>query len=325
MQILCVKMWCYGAAVLTAVASFPLVARGDLLVTDQLNNRVLRFDQSTGALLGVFGEADFPGSGLLNPNSIEVYNSHVFVSSSNADSILRYDTNGDLVAVVAQPDLGAGAWDDIAIDANGVIHAASHTAGIRRYDLPGNDLGLLAGSDPATLLNGDSTADFGGLNFDAGGNLYVVISDPQNVNDAIVRFAPDGSFLGTFGDASNGSSPIDSPYEIAFDSSGNILLADANSGILKFDASGAYLGTVVADYGISIAIDDDDHIYLGSSGGAGFIKKYDSDGDLVATLVPSGWGLSNVSSIAFAPVPEPGSCATVAVLALFVLRGRLAG
>lgn len=88
-------------------------------------------------------------------------------------------------------------------------------------------------------LNTGSTSENTGMAFDAAGNLY---ASKFSVSE-VVKFAPDGSFLGTFG---SGYSNCES---LVRDASGNMYVGQASSGdIKKFDVA---TGTLQATYSVA--------------------------------------------------------------------------
>lgn len=284
-----------------------------LLVCDQLNSRVMAFDASTGASLGVFGDASAAASGISVANSITLGpDGKVYVVSGNTSRVLRFATNGSLLGVAATASFGIGSWDDIAFNNAGTLYAAEYQSGIRRFSSAGANLGILPGAEKASLLAGSSEfSRFGAMVFDAQGNLYVAVSDPSDVSDKILRFAPNGTALGVFGQASTGASPLQAPSDLAFDPQGNLLVADRSVGILRFNPAGNYMNTVGGSGYSSVAVDSSGNIYAGGSGGV--IRKFNSAGTDLGTLVPSSFGLSNPVDLLILPDAPPALVADIAI------------
>lgn len=85
-------------------------------------------------------------------------------------------------------------------------------------------------------LNGLPTTENTGMAFDAAGNLYGTGFQGQNIS----RYDNSGTFLGSFGSGFNAD-----PESIVRDAAGNFYVgqADGSRQVLKFDASGAPLGS----------------------------------------------------------------------------------
>lgn len=77
-----------------------------------------------------------------------------------------------------------------------------------------------------------------GLAVDAKGTIY--IADYHNAR--IQKFAPDGSFISTFGTKGEGEGELKEPNSIIIDDAGNLFVTDGLAHkILKFDADGKFL------------------------------------------------------------------------------------
>lgn len=123
------------------------------------------------------------------------------------------------------------------------------------------------GGAPLEWLRADGTLvqtletglqDEGGAAFDAAGRLYVA----GWLDNKVVRFDTDGSFLGSFIDPFH-PTPDDlrgQPGDLAFDAAGNAFVGDGGSlgTVRKFDASGAFVG--------QISTGESDVLGLGSDG-----------------------------------------------------------
>ena len=286
-------------------------AEQKLLVCDQLNSRVMAFDPDTGASLGVFGDASAAGCGMTTANSIALGpDGSVHVSSGNSDQVFKFTPSGTLIGVSATPDFGSGLFDDIAIDSNGVLFAAEYNHGIRRFDAAGNDLGILPGADKATLTSSTDNVRFGGLKFDPAGNLCVAIAHSADTLDKVIRFSPSGTALGVFGEAVHGTSPINYPCDLAFDSLGNLWVANLGAGIVRYDSSGNHLDTIAVG-AYCIDFDATGNAYVGLSGGT--IRKLTPAGVDLGILVPSTEGLSNPVDLLILDIPAVVAAPDIAI------------
>jgi hypothetical protein len=105
----------------------------------------------------------------------------------------------------------------------------------------------------ATLDSG--LQQIGGMAFDPTGRLAITGFLDNNV----VRFAPDGTFLGTFIPQVFPFPGCDYPTEITYDRAGNLIVGDFLdcSGATKFDADGRLVGVVVGGESDFVDLDSD--------------------------------------------------------------------
>ena len=105
------------------------------------------------------------------------------------------------------------------------------------------------------------------LGLDGQGNLYV----PEPENDRVLKFAPDGTLLATWGSPGNGDGQLDFPVDAAVDATGNVFVTDfGNNRVQVFDATGRFLATwggFGAGEGqlkqpIALALDGEGNIYV---------------------------------------------------------------
>lgn len=261
--------------------AFPGIALPtEILLTtnDAGNARILRFDAATGAPLGQFfgGEelqgivspgdgtiyvaGNSLGSGRLTRMSL-VTGAPVIVGAQGFGNVyaipfgLTIGPNGDLFgtsnsffgsgisgAVRFSPDLQTvtsfarvsppGMFDvyDTTFGPDGNLYL-SVAGAIKRYH------------GPTGLPIGDFATGFGvgAIEFGADGLMYAAVPG----QDRVIRFAADGTPLGTFITA--GAGGIDNPSDIEFGPDGSLyVVGKLNRAIARFDPNnGAYLGTVV--------------------------------------------------------------------------------
>ena len=183
-------------------------------------------------------------------------------------------------------------------EVEGVLSAESQTI----IGGPGDGQGLF--SQPA------------GMAFDQEGNLYVV----DTLNQRVQVFAPDGTFVDSFGASGHGPGEFanpndddeqftaDGPWGIEIDQEGNIYVADTwNHRIQKFGPDLDFVLEWGADEGLfgprDIAIDADGNLLVVDTGNKR-VLKYTTDGELLETYGESGGGpgqFNEPSSISIAP------------------------
>jgi hypothetical protein len=150
---------------------------GTILVSDESSDSILEFS-GTGAFLGVFADNT---DGIDGPFGIHRHGSHVYVTSTLTNNILRFNSDGTGGVVWAS---GVGTPRDLVFRANDVLVSESGGDDILRFDLNGNLLGFFHNSDGVSgidfpqqlqldgtnILAAGFTAPFGLYQYDASGN-----------------------------------------------------------------------------------------------------------------------------------------------------------
>jgi sugar lactone lactonase YvrE len=240
-------------ASLTEATGVALDAAGNLYIADTLNERVRKVD-TNGIITTVAGDgsASYAGDG------------HAATNAS-----LHYP------------------WD-LAFDSVGNLYIAdTYNSRIRKVDTNGI-ITTVAGNGIATFAGDDGAATNASLNYpygvalDAAGNLY--ISDGNN--NRIREVGPNGiiTTVAGGGDGRDGgaatSASLDNPSQIAFDTVGNLYIADssdnrirkmdtngiittvAGNGIIGFSGDGGAATNARLSYPTGVALDADGNLYI---------------------------------------------------------------
>lgn len=129
----------------------------------------------------------------------------------------------------------------------------------------------------------------GAIDFDRGGNLYVV----DTGNFRVQKFAPDRGFLLAWGSKGEGDGQFLAPAGIAIDASGHVYVSDAKrNDIQVFDGEGAYLGVIgkaregpsPMTFPVGIAVDGEGNLWQADFGDR--VRSFAPDGALLAD-----WGV----------------------------------
>lgn len=261
----------------------------------------------TGIDLGVFASA-----GLDQPTGIAFdSNGNLYVASFHNNTIQKFGPTGNHLGVFANTGLSAPVG--IAFDSSGNLYAANFIGGsIHKFGPTGTDLGFFAftGKTPVALA------------FNTNGNLYVSdgiqnFSGGSIVSSTSVRvLSPTGNLLDTFNEQAGHSTPIG----LAFDSNGDLLVADLDtSTINKFSPDGAALGTF-ASTGLNgpggLAFDSSGNLFVANLGN-NTIHKFGPTGTDLGTFAGAPFGTRPLF-LAFAPVPEPSSLTLVGAAVLII-------
>lgn len=181
----------------------------------------------------------------------------------------------------------------LCVDAAGNSYVSADLVGsglIYRFDRAGEFLGKLA--DVAG-------ADFTALTIGPDGLLYAVasIADPTDAavcHAHVVRFLRDATAATIF--VNEGAAGMNDPRALAFGPDGNLYVADAAAGVLRFDgASGASLGTFVPagsgglQVAAALAFADDGKLYVANAAG-GSVLRFDATTGAFADTFATGIG-----------------------------------
>jgi DNA-binding beta-propeller fold protein YncE len=177
--------------------------------------------------------------------------------------LLRYDSFGRWTG-----GFGAGlfVWPHgVSVDPDGNIWATdARAAGAKGHQVfkftPSGEL-LMALGEPGVA--GSGTHQFSGpthVAVAANGDIFVADGHEVESNNRIVKFAPDGRFLKTWGGSGSRPGEFLVPHALAFDSRGRLFVADRNNNRIQiFDQEGEFLDEWTQfgrPSGIYIAADD---------------------------------------------------------------------
>jgi WD40 repeat protein len=232
-----------GSGGLNGASGIRVGPDGNIYVTSQFTNTVARFSGITGAYVGDFVMA---GAGGLNSPQDLLFgpDGNLWVVSSANDEIIRYNgrTGAPLgvFATVDQPSHNGPINLLFGPDGNLYVSAFDGSRILKLNGATGALIGTMlppAGSSPA----------FVGLVFGPDGDLYASAIDTTTFVGSVVRYDPSTlALLGTF--VANGTGGLISPTALAFDTAGNLEVLDpANTGILEFSGTGAFVSQLVSD------------------------------------------------------------------------------
>jgi sugar lactone lactonase YvrE len=216
-----------GAPPGASLAFLAVEASGNLIVSDQGHNTVMRFDQS-GHLLSQWGPR--LGSTMLAvPAGVAVYGDGIYVVDRGNPRIMRLDGSGNVLSVVELNSFGTYGLNGLAMDAAGDLYVAD--TGRNRILILSPDGGLLR-------QVGHGGVDLGGftqpmdLAFGPDGGMFVADWE----NGRIVRF-------------DSAVNPTDAwttgfrPFGVAVDQLGRVYAPDSDRHVVEvYTPRGASLG-----------------------------------------------------------------------------------
>ncbi len=232
----------FGSA--TGQFQFPTyIARetgGNLVVTDQGNNRVQKFT-AAGTFLSQLGTSGYGTTEFLGPLGIAVNASQrLFVVDSQNARVQIFDSAGTFLAQFGTYGSGTGQFQlpaGIAADVSGDVWITDATNdNVQVFTSDGGFLFRFGteGTTPGTMNNPL------GIAIDATGTVWVADAGNQRVE----AFTSTGTFLRAFGSLGTGNGLFNQPYGIAAGISGTIWVTDAtNNTVQRFTSAGSYLLT----------------------------------------------------------------------------------
>lgn len=273
----------------------------NVYVVDAAKHNVQKFD-STGNPLANFGS--LTGYGTFGElTGITTDGTHLYISDAGNSEIVVMDGSGNYITSwggstkYGSPALAMLAPWGIAYSAGTLYVADNGNSRVLSFDT-GGDLLTYWGS------NGTGNGQFMDVNsvaVDAAGSIYAADSYALiNNMGRIEKFAPGASsstpptYLTSWVEVSlgGGNGVFAQPEGVAFDSSGNVYVADTlNNRIEKFGPSGNFLlqwGTLGSGNGqfagcFGVAIDSSGRVYVADSGNSR-VQEFDSSGNFLKII-----------------------------------------
>lgn len=266
-------------------------AAGNLIVVDQLNALIRKISPATVVTTlagnGFPGFADGQGTTAQISYAYGVAvdaSGYAYLADFNNNRIRKISPTGLVTTFAGSGQTGATNGNvntasfygptDVALDASGNVYVADNYNNIIRKITPDGMVSTLAGSGTPGNANGKGTAASfyspGGLAVDAAGNVYV----GDAINNMIRKITPQGVVTTFAGSGQPGSvdgrgtgASFSLPYGLAFDASGNLIVADyGNNKIRKVSPQGVV--TTLAGNGVA-------GFANGPSASASFSSPYD--------------------------------------------------
>lgn len=218
-------------------------ADGGAVVADTGNDRVVRLD-SNGDEVWSFGVHGYGSTGLYNPRDVGIdADGNIYVADTGRSRIVKLTSDGTYVKQWRGP---IGSPIGVTAVGNDIIVADGGTRMIRVFDQDGNETAAIG----ATTCPFERIRD---VTRDSAGNYYVA----NYVLDNVLKIAPDGTCLDSFGTGGTGPLEFANPYGVAIAVDphlGELLyVSDSNNNrvqVLELD------GTFVAEVGSFGDFDD---------------------------------------------------------------------
>jgi uncharacterized protein (TIGR03437 family) len=316
-------------------------SKGVLYVADTANNRIRTITNGNVTTIAGTGTAGSTGNGsaatsalLSSPGGVSVDSSGTIYIADTGNNQIRKISGGTISLVAGtgnasySGDNGAATNADlngptgVAIDSAGNVYIADNVNSlIRKVDKNGTITSYIGGTGPTAGKLNHPTA----VCLDSAGALYV--SDSNNrriikfVNNVFTIIAGTGTagFSGDGGPATKAT--LNNPAGIAFDSTGNLYIADSNNGRIRKITPDGTIFTIAGRGGASYSGDNGPALSAGLAfprgvavGANGNVYIADTQNHVIRMLTPTlpsitAGGVGNAAS--FATRLSPGALATV--------------
>ena len=223
---------------------------GNLYVSGQGSDDVLRYDAATGDLIDEF--VPTASGGLENPRAFAFGpDGNLYVASAATSSVIRYQgpsgANPGQFVDTFVPTASGGLDQPMGVTfgSDGNLYVATRGLGnsVLRYQGPD-------GTSPGAFIDAFVPGGSGGLGnprsllFGVDGNLYV-----SSGTDSVLRYqGPSGTDPGEFIDAfvPTASGGLDSPHGLAFGPDGRLYVGSRTGNVLRYNGTtGAFIGEFV--------------------------------------------------------------------------------
>jgi len=208
------------------VQGIAVDANNNLLIADGANNRIRKVTVADGIIDTIAGN----GLAGFNPIGMVVRNNILYFSDTAANRIRQFDLTAQKLSVFA--GTGAASFSGDTVDSKGYLYDSTETAAER------------AAAPLAATFNGPR-----GLAFDSVGSLYIA----DSANNRIRKIYVDGTVATVVGDGNAvtagdlgpaTASSLYQPVSIAFDTTGNLYIAERSGNVIRKVATTGTITTV---------------------------------------------------------------------------------
>ena len=300
------------SATLSLAEDVTVDASGNIYVADYYNDVIRRINTSgiISTIAGIAGRAGFSGDGgaataatLNHPAGISVDSSgNLFVADRDNNVIRKINTSGVISTVAGLGNsgyTGNGASPTAAtlnnpraevVDAAGNLYFADQSNNVVRKITPAGVITTIAGNGSAGYTGDGGVATSASLNgpqglvLDSAGNLYIA----DTGNNVVRKVSSAGIITTVAGDGVAGfkddrvatNSMLNGPKGLAFDSSGNLYIADYYNNVVRKLTTSGILTTFAGNNSLGVGYSGDGRLSMSAqlSGPVGL--AFDAMGDL---------------------------------------------
>jgi DNA-binding beta-propeller fold protein YncE len=186
----------------------------------------------------VIGRSGVAAGELLQPAGLHVDGQgNIWVADSRNSRVQKYDAQGNLIGVIGRGGNAPGSFNEpwaVTTDAAGNVYVAdTWNHRIQKFS-PSLEF-IATWGEPGPQQDANLLQLFGprAIAIDGEGNLWVT----DTGNKRLIRYAPDGTPLSSYGSAGSAAGQFNEPVGLAYDAQGRLYVADAwNARIQRFEA-----------------------------------------------------------------------------------------
>ena len=246
--------------------------------------------QADLTLAGQFGSGGTGNGQFQVPQGVAVDKAgNVFVADQNGDRIERFDSSGNFTLAFAGPGQLNGP-QGLSLDPQGnVLISDSGNYRVMKYSPTGT---LLTQYGKFGSAAGQFHGNPRGVAADSAGNVYAIDSGGGGLVDV---FAPDGTFLRSWGTAGTGPGQWQIPRGIGVDAQGHVYVGDVNNHRVDvFNGDGTFVrmfGTAMGPGQLGspndVDVDSTGAVFVADTGPGG-IAEFTADGNFVGRTSNTG-------------------------------------
>lgn len=225
-------------------AGIAIDSKGNLLVVDQNNKRVEKFNEA-GEFISSFGSAGTGNGQFSRPTDVAVDSKgNIWVADAGNNRIQKFNEKGVYVTKFGASGSGNGQFngpESIAIDSKGSIWVGdTYNGRLQKFGEQGEFIKVVGSKGTGQGQMIEST----GIDIGPGDSVWVA----DWGNNRVTVFNSEGGFVRQFGTSGSGNGQFSRPDVIEVDDAGNVWVGDQNnSRVQRFNLSGEY----VAKFGAS--------------------------------------------------------------------------
>jgi hypothetical protein len=219
-------------------AGIAIDSKGNLLVVDQNNKRVQKFNQD-GVFVSSFGSSGTGNGQFSRPTDVAVDAAgNILVVDASNNRVQKFNQNGEFVSKFGSSGSGNGQFngpESIAVDSKGNIWVAdTYNGRLQKFDEQGVFVKVVATKGAGQGQLAEPTG------IDIGPNDDVWVADWGN--NRVTVFNKEGGFVRQFGTNGSANGQFSRPDAIEVDNASNVWVVDqSNSRIQKFNLAGEYV------------------------------------------------------------------------------------
>jgi sugar lactone lactonase YvrE len=219
-------------------AGMAVDSKGNLLVVDENNKRVQKFNEA-GEYVSSFGSSGTGDGQFSRPTDVAVDSKgNIWVTDAGSNRVQKFTQSGGYITKFGTYGSGNGQFngpESIAIDSQGNIWVGdTYNGRLQKFTEQGTFIKVIGSKGTGQGQMIEATG------MDIGPNEDVWVADWGN--NRVTVFNKEGGFVRQFGTSGSGNGQFSHPDVIEVDNLGNVWVADeSNRRVQKFNSNGEYV------------------------------------------------------------------------------------